>query len=208
MSLFYCLGSSILTTILMEIIFATNNDHKLHEVANLLKDNYKVMSLKEIGCYDDIPETADTLQGNSLLKARYVYERFGKNCFADDTGLEVEALNNAPGVYSARYAGENHDSVANMRKLLADMDGKQNRKARFRTVIALIQDGQEYLFEGEVKGSIIEVPRGTNGFGYDPVFVPEGYDKTFAELDLTVKNKISHRANAVRKLVDFLQNQA
>jgi XTP/dITP diphosphohydrolase len=192
-------------TVEMEIIFATNNDHKLHEVANLLKDKYQIMSLKEIGCYDDIPETANTLQGNALLKARYVYERFGKNCFADDTGLEVEALHNAPGVYSARYAGENHDAAANMRKLLAEMDGKQNRKARFRTVIALIQNGQEYLFEGEVKGMIIESPRGANGFGYDPIFVPEGYTNTFAELDLEVKNRISHRANAVKKLVTFLK---
>jgi XTP/dITP diphosphohydrolase len=189
----------------MEIIFATNNDHKLHEVADLLKEKYQVLSLKEIGCFDDIPETAETLQGNALLKARYVYERYGKNCFADDTGLEVEALNNAPGVYSARYAGEDKDAQANMRKLLNELQGITNRRARFRTVIALILNGQESLFEGEVKGTIIDFPRGINGFGYDPVFVPEGYDKTFAELDLSVKNGISHRANAVKKLTYFLQ---
>jgi XTP/dITP diphosphohydrolase len=189
----------------MEIIFATNNDHKLHEVSEYLQNKYKIVSLKEIGCFDDIPETADTLEGNALLKARYVHERFGKDCFADDTGLEVEALNNAPGVYSARYAGADKDAGANMRKLLAELSDKPNRKARFRTVIALIKGGNEYLFEGEVRGSILHEPKGVNGFGYDPVFMPENYDKSFAELDLSVKNTISHRANAVKKLVEFLQ---
>jgi XTP/dITP diphosphohydrolase len=164
------------------------------------------LSLKEIGCFDDIPETADTLEGNALLKARYVYERFGKDCFADDTGLEVEALNNAPGVYSARYAGTDKDAGANMRKLLDELSDESNRKARFRTVIALIKEGTEYLFEGEVRGTISCEPKGINGFGYDPIFVPENYDKSFAELDLSVKNTISHRANAVKKLVDFLQD--
>jgi len=189
----------------MEIIFATNNDHKLHEVSEYLNNTYKIVSLKEIGCFDDIPETADTLEGNALLKARYVHERFGKDCFADDTGLEVEALNNAPGVYSARYAGADKDAGANMRKLLAELSDEPNRKARFRTVIALIKGGKEYLFEGEVRGIILHEPKGVNGFGYDPVFMPENYDKSFAELDLSVKNTISHRANAVKKLVDFLQ---
>ncbi len=189
----------------MEIIFATNNDHKLHEVSEYLKHTYKIVSLKEIGCFDDIPETADTLEGNALLKARYVHERFGKDCFADDTGLEVEALNNAPGVYSARYAGADKDAGANMRKLLAELSDEPNRKARFRTVIALIKGGKEYLFEGEVRGIILHEPKGVNGFGYDPVFMPENYDKSFAELDLSVKNTISHRANAVKKLVEFLQ---
>jgi XTP/dITP diphosphohydrolase len=190
----------------MEIIFATNNDHKLHEVSHYLRNRYKILSLKEIGCFDDIPETADTLEGNALLKARYVYERFGKDCFADDTGLEVEALNNAPGVYSARYAGTDKDAGANMRKLLDELSDESNRKARFRTVIALIKEGTEYLFEGEVRGTISCEPKGINGFGYDPIFVPENYDKSFAELDLSVKNTISHRANAVKKLVDFLQD--
>lgn len=188
----------------MEIIFATNNDHKLYEVSEYLKERYQIVSLKEIGCTDDIPETADTLEGNALLKARYVYERYGKDCFADDTGLEVEALHNAPGVYSARYASEAKDAQANMRKLLSEMQEKQNRNARFRTVIALIQDGKEYLFEGEVKGTIAREPKGRHGFGYDPVFIPENYDKSFAELDLATKNSISHRANAVKKLVGFL----
>lgn len=188
----------------MEIIFATNNDHKLHEVSEFLKNQYKIVSLQEVGCTDDIPETADTLEGNALLKARYIYDRFGKDCFADDTGLEVEALNNAPGVYSARYAGEAKDNYANMHKLLTEMTGKNNRNARFRTVIALIKDGNEYLFEGAVKGTIALEPKGQYGFGYDPIFVPENYDKSFAELDLTVKNSISHRANAVKKLVAFL----
>ena len=141
----------------MEIIFATNNDHKLHEVSEYLNNTYKIVSLKEIGCFDDIPETADTLEGNALLKARYVHERFGKDCFADDTGLEVEALNNAPGVYSARYAGADKDAGANMRKLLAELSDEPNRKARFRTVIALIKGGKEYLFEGEVRGIILHV---------------------------------------------------
>lgn len=189
----------------MEIIFATNNDHKLHEVSEYLNNTYKIVSLKEIGCFDDIPETADTLEGNALLKARYVHERFGKDCFADDTGLEVEALNNAPGVYSARYAGADKDAGANMRKLLAELSDEPNRKARFRTVIALIKGGKEYLFEGEVRGIILHEPKGVNGFGYDPVFMPENYDKSFAELDLSVKNTISHRANAVKKLVAFLK---
>jgi XTP/dITP diphosphohydrolase len=188
----------------MELIFATNNEHKLHEVSEYLHGKYKLLSLKEIGCVDDIPETADTLEGNALLKARYVYERYGKDCFADDTGLEVAILNNAPGVYSARYAGEAKDAGANMQKLLSEMQGKTDRQARFRTVIALIKEGKEYLFEGEVRGSISQQPKGQYGFGYDPVFVPENYDKSFAELDLSVKNSISHRANAVKKLTNFL----
>lgn len=188
-----------------EIVFATNNEHKLHEVAELLGDRYTVVGLKDIGCTEDIPETADTLEGNALLKAKYVFDKFGKNCFSDDTGLEVEALNNAPGVYSARYAGETKSAEANMNKLLFELQNKSNRKARFRTVVALIIDGDEHLFEGEVKGSIIEEKRGAEGFGYDPIFVPDGYTKTFAELPLTEKNTISHRARAVKKLVTFLE---
>jgi XTP/dITP diphosphohydrolase len=188
-----------------EIVFATNNEHKLHEVAELLGDRYTVVGLKDIGCSEEIPETADTLEGNALLKAKYVFDKFGKNCFSDDTGLEVEALNNAPGVYSARYAGETKSAEANMNKLLFELQNKSNRKARFRTVVALIIDGDEHLFEGEVKGSIIEEKRGAEGFGYDPIFVPDGYTKTFAELPLTEKNTISHRARAVKKLVTFLE---
>ncbi len=186
-----------------ELVFATNNAHKLEEVSAMLKD-VRILSLKEIGCTEDIPETAETLEGNALLKARYIVEKYGKNCFSDDTGLEVEALNGAPGVYSARYAGESQNSEANMQKLLVEMAGKSNRKARFRTVIALILDGKEYLFEGEVRGVITEERRGAEGFGYDPVFLPDGYTKTFAELPLSEKNIISHRAKAVAKLIEFL----
>lgn len=187
-----------------KIVFATNNLHKLEEVASLLQDKIALQSLSDINCTDDIPETADTLEGNALQKARYVYEKYGVDCFADDTGLEVEALNNEPGVYSARYAGEAKDAQANMNKLLLNLKNIENRKARFRTVIALILDGKEYIFDGEVKGTIIKEKKGGAGFGYDPIFLPLGYEKTFAELDLQIKNKISHRANAVAKLIDFL----
>ena len=182
-----------------KIVFATNNQHKLDEVKKITEGLIEIVSLSDINCTDDIEETADTLEGNALLKARYIKEKFGFDCFADDTGLEVEVLNNAPGVYSARYAGVAHDSEANMQKLLDNMKGTDNRHARFRTVIALILNGKEYLFEGIVKGTIIEEKRGDQGFGYDPVFVPEGYDQTFAQLGSSVKNSISHRARAVIK---------
>ena len=187
------------------LVFATNNAHKLEEVRAILGNDFQIASLKEIGCHDDIPETADTLEGNAMQKAQYIKDKFGMDCFADDTGLEVEALNNAPGVFSARYAGPGHDSEANMKKLLHEMEGKENRKARFRTVIALLLDGKEYTFEGIVKGNIIEEKRGDSGFGYDPIFVPEGYDLTFAELGNDIQNKISHRAEAVKKLSAFLK---
>jgi XTP/dITP diphosphohydrolase len=189
-----------------DLVFATNNRHKLEEVAPLLGNTYTLLSLSDIGCTKDIPETAETLQGNALLKAEYVYANYGKNCFSDDTGLEIEALNNAPGVHSARYAGEHKSAADNVAKVLRKMQGKTNRKARFRTVIAFILNGKQYFFEGEVKGSIIDHPTGTKGFGYDPIFVPEGYDKTFAELELEVKNTISHRARAVKQLITFLSN--
>ena len=189
----------------MKLVFATNNQHKLDEVRKIsAQHNIEIVSLAEIDCHDDIPETADTLDGNALQKAQYIRVKFGLDCFADDTGLEVEALNNAPGVYSARYAGPGHDSEANMKKLLNEMEGKENLKARFRTVIALLLGGETHLFEGIVEGSITTEKRGGNGFGYDPVFVPEGYDKTFAELGNDVKNKISHRARAVEQLEAFL----
>ncbi|MBN1462462.1 MAG: non-canonical purine NTP diphosphatase [Paludibacteraceae bacterium] len=189
-----------------EIVFATNNLHKLDEVLPLLAEKYTVLSLNDIGCTEEIPETADTLEGNALLKAQYIYTSYGKNCFADDTGLEVEALDNAPGVYSARYAGEEKSAEANMHKLLQELNGKTNRNARFRTAIALIIDGENYIFEGEVTGKIIENKRGTKGFGYDPLFIPTGYNQTFAEIALSEKNKISHRAKAVQKLITFLEN--
>lgn len=189
-----------------KLVFATNNAHKLEEVSAILGDSINLLSLKDIDCHTDIPETADTLEGNALLKSSYVFKNYQLDCFADDTGLEVEALNGAPGVYSARYAeGEGHDAQANMLKLLHNMEGKENRKAQFRTVISLIMDGKEYLFEGVIKGEIIKEKRGDSGFGYDPVFVPEGYNQTFAELGNDIKNRISHRALAVNKLCDFLR---
>lgn len=190
----------------MKLVFATNNQHKLDEVRKVVTGDFEIVSLSEIDCHDDIPETADTLEGNALQKARYIKEHFGYDCFADDTGLEVEALNNAPGIYSARYAGPEHDSEANMNKLLQKMKDKENRKAQFRTAIALILNGKEYLFEGIVRGSIITEKRGNSGFGYDPIFVPENYTETFAELGNDIKNQISHRAEAVKKLIEFLSN--
>jgi XTP/dITP diphosphohydrolase len=188
-----------------KLVVATNNAHKLEEISAILGDEMELLSLKDIGCEADIPETADTLEGNARQKARYIYENYQLDCFADDTGLEVEALDGAPGVFSARYAGNGHDSEANMQKLLRELEGKQNRKAQFRTAICLIMGGEEYLFEGIVKGEIIEEKRGSAGFGYDPIFVPEGFDKTFAELGNEVKNTVSHRALAVEKLCRFLK---
>jgi XTP/dITP diphosphohydrolase len=188
------------------MVVATNNAHKLKEIAAILGQEIELLSLKDIQCFADIPETADTLEGNARQKAMYIYENYGMDCFADDTGLEVEALGGAPGVFSARYAGEGHDSEANMQKLLKELAGKENRKAQFRTVICLIRNGKEHLFEGIVKGEIIQEKRGGEGFGYDPIFVPEGYDLTFAELGDDVKNTISHRARAVEKLCQFLLN--
>lgn len=188
-----------------KLVFATNNAHKLEEISAILGDKVEILSLKEIGCEADIPETADTLEGNALLKAQYIREHYGLDCFADDTGLEVDALHGAPGVYSARYAGgEGHDSEANMKRLLKELEGEGNRKARFRTVIALILNGTVHEFEGTVEGTILREKRGASGFGYDPVFVPEGYTESFAELGEEIKNRISHRARAVQKLAEFL----
>lgn len=191
-----------------KLVFATNNAHKLEEISAILGDKVEILSLKDIHCQVDIPETADTLEGNSLLKAQYICEHYGMDCFADDTGLEVEALNGAPGVYSARYAGgEGHDSEANMKRLLKELEEKENRKARFRTVIALILNGEVHQFEGTVEGHILREKRGSSGFGYDPVFVPEGYTESFAELGEEIKNQISHRARAVQKLAEFLKTE-
>ena len=219
-----------------KIVFATNNKHKLEEIRSILGENFEVLSLNDIGCHEDIPETSDTLEGNAMQKAQYVFDKYGYACFADDTGLEVEALGSEPGIYSARYAaldGDDsisHDSEANMAKLLRKLEGEKNRKARFRTVIALIthpqslpkggksdmiptiksnekpslREGYRVGFEGIVNGTIINERRGGEGFGYDPIFQPEGYDQTFAELGSEIKNKISHRARAVKKLADFL----
>ncbi len=201
----------------MKIVFATNNQHKLDEIRGILGDGFEIVSLNDIGCHEDIPETGKTLEENALQKAQYVYEHYHVNCFADDTGLEVDALNGAPGVYSARYAGgEGHDSEANMTKLLHELGNNNNRKARFRTVIALIEKKdvcpcgctsvkKVHQFEGIVNGKIIRERRGGEGFGYDPIFQPEGYDKTFAELGMDIKNTISHRARATQKLAEYLK---
>ena len=193
-----------------QLVFATNNAHKLSEVRAITDGHFAILSLDDIGCHDDIPETADTLEGNALQKARYIAERYHVNCFADDTGLEVEALGGQPGVHTARYAyPDRHDPEANTRKLLAELAGKDNRHARFRTAIAYIDEaGEEHLFEGIVEGSIAEAERGTEGFGYDPVFCPEeGGGKTFAELGVDVKNRISHRARAVAQFAKYLLGQ-
>ena len=189
-----------------EIIFATNNAHKLSEVQALLGENFHLLTPCDCGITEDIPETAATLDGNASQKSHYLYDRVGKNCFADDTGLEVEALGGEPGVRSARYATDGHDFAANNRLLLKNMEGKENRKARFRTVISLILDGEEHLFEGIVEGRIAESEAGCGGFGYDPLFIPDGYDCTFAEMSAEEKNAISHRGRAVQKLVTFLTN--
>lgn len=188
-----------------ELVFATNNAHKLQEIRSMVGQKFRILSLADINCHDDIPETADTLEGNALIKARYVFERYGLDCFADDTGLEVTALGGAPGVHTARYAfPDRHDPEANTLKLLDELKDADTRTARFRTSIALILDGKEYLFEGVVEGEIATEQRGTEGFGYDPVFIPENLGKTFAELGVEVKNGISHRARAVAKLAAFL----
>ncbi len=189
-----------------KIVFATNNAHKLQEVRYALKGIYEIISLKEIGFTDDIPEPYETLEENALTKSKTIAEKFMINCFADDTGLEVDALNGAPGVYSARYAGKNCSFQDNVNKLLYEMQAHKNRKAKFRTVISLIINKKEYQFEGEVKGHIATDKTGTEGFGYDPVFIPNGYPISFAEMDLEEKNKISHRGLAVKKLVEFLKN--
>lgn len=191
----------------MKLVFATNNAHKLRELQNLLGDGITLLSLSDINCNEEIPEDFDTLEENANQKAAYIYKKYNVNCFADDTGLEIEALNNAPGVYSARYAGETKDSKANMKKVLANLQDKTNRKAQFRTVISLYIDGKNYQFEGIAKGNILTKEQGVDGFGYDPIFQPEGYQKTFAEMDMNTKNNISHRGRAVQKLVDFLQQQ-
>lgn len=190
----------------MKLVFATNNEHKINEIREMLSDKFILVSLDQIGCNDDIPETSDTIEGNASQKANYIYEKYGLNCFADDTGLEVEALDMAPGIYSARYAGPQRNSEDNIDKLLSELDKIKNRKARFRTVISLILDGKETLFEGIVNGNIIEERKGKKGFGYDPVFQPDGYNLSFAEMDLNEKNKISHRGRAIAKLTNFLTN--
>jgi XTP/dITP diphosphohydrolase len=190
----------------MKIVFATNNAHKLGEVAQVVGDKFELVTLRECGITEDIPENEPTLEGNALAKARYVYERTGLNCFADDTGLEVDALGGEPGVRSARYATDGHDDEANKKLLLERMQGVESRAAQFRTAVALIIGGKEYLFEGVVRGDIATEEHGEGGFGYDPLFLPECGEKTFAEMSAEAKNEISHRGRAVRKLAEFLQN--
>lgn len=199
----------------MKIVFATNNQHKLDEIRNILGKDFEIVSLNEIGCHEDIPETGKTLEENAWQKANYIFNKYGLSCFADDTGLEVDALNGAPGVFSARYAGgEGHDSEANMQKLLRELAENNNRKARFRTVIALIlkdesrgtEDERRETFEGIVEGHIAHEKSGAEGFGYDPIFVPDGYNQSFAELGIDIKNQISHRARAVKKLAEYFNS--
>lgn len=190
----------------MKIVFATGNPNKVKEIQQLIPNEIELLGLKDIHCTEDIPETQPTIEGNASQKAFYVFENYHVNCFADDTGLEVEALDGRPGVVSARYAGENKSAEDNMNKVLAEMKGMSNRKARFKTVISLVMDGKEIQFEGIMNGTIVHEKRGDHGFGYDPIFVPNGYDKTFAEMDIADKNKISHRALAVNKLVEYLES--
>jgi XTP/dITP diphosphohydrolase len=189
----------------MKLVFATNNQHKLKELQAILGNHFELLSLKDIGCFEEIPEEQPTLEGNASQKAFYVYEKFGYSCFADDTGLEIEALNGEPGVFSARYAGETKDPQANMDKVLAKLKSTEHRKARFRTVISLVLDGKEKQFDGIVEGEITRERKGDSGFGYDPIFLPAGFEKTFAEMSLDDKNQISHRARAVQKLVEYLK---
>lgn len=189
----------------MKLIFATHNTHKLEEVQSILGIDIELLSLDDLHCTEDIPETAETLEGNALQKARYIYDTYHQNCFSDDTGLEIEVLGGKPGVYSARYAGEACHFEDNMNKVLQEMQNATNRNACFRSVIALILNGKEYLFEGKIEGEILTYKKGVEGFGYDPIFQPAGYDITFAEMDIKDKNKISHRGRSMAKLIAFLK---
>ncbi|QLC65438.1 non-canonical purine NTP diphosphatase [Flavobacterium sp. LPB0248] len=188
----------------MKLVFASNNKNKIAEIQSMLPDSIKILSLEDINCLEDIPETADTIEGNAILKADYVTQKYGYDCFADDTGLEVNALNGEPGVYSARYAGEQKNADDNMNKLLDALKNEENRSAQFKTVITLNLNGKQYLFTGIAKGEITLTKTGTNGFGYDPIFKPENFNETFSELPLETKNTIGHRGKAVKQLIDFL----
>ena len=188
----------------LQLVFATNNRHKLDEVAAKINDNIQLLTLNDIGCREDIEETGNTFEENARIKSRFIYDHYHLNCFGDDSGLLVDALNGAPGVYSARYAGEHGNHLANLTKVLEKLQGIENRKASFKTVISLIWNGEEHIFEGTVEGTIRHEPSGSHGFGYDPIFQPDGYDITFAEMSIKEKNKISHRAAAVEKLIAFL----
>ncbi|MCV9927011.1 non-canonical purine NTP diphosphatase [Flavobacterium sp. LS1R49] len=188
----------------MQLVFASNNLNKIKEIQSILNGSIQILSLEDIGCHEDIPETADTIEGNAILKADYVTKKYGYDCFADDTGLEISALNGEPGVYSARYAGEQRNSDDNINKVLEGLKNITDRNAHFKTVIALNLNGKQHLFTGIANGKIIQDKKGTQGFGYDPIFQPEGYDETFAELPLSIKNKIGHRGKATQQLIDFL----
>jgi XTP/dITP diphosphohydrolase len=190
----------------MKLVFATHNANKAKEIQSLLPENFQILTLSDINCHEEIPETAETLEGNSLLKAKFVSDHFNLNCFADDTGLEIEALNGRPGVYSARYAGEEKSAEANMNLVLSELEKESNRKAQFRTVITLILNDKTHIFEGIVRGEMSTKKRGSDGFGYDPIFIPEGQNKTFAEMTLAEKNQQSHRARAFEKMVTFLHS--
>ncbi|MBD3636832.1 MAG: non-canonical purine NTP diphosphatase [Crocinitomicaceae bacterium] len=190
----------------MKLIFATQNQHKAKEIQQMMPVGIEIKTLRDIGCHEDIPETADTLEGNAAMKAQYVVDHYKVNCFADDTGLEIDSLNGEPGVYSARYAGEEKNAENNMDLVLKKLNGVQNRKARFRTVISLMLDGEEHQFEGIVNGTIRQERSGTEGFGYDPIFQPDGYTQTFSEMSMEEKNKISHRGRAIQKLVKYLSS--
>ncbi len=192
---------------MMKLVFASNNKNKIKEIQSILNGSIQLLSLEDIGCHEDIPETADTIEGNAILKANYVTEKFGYDCFADDTGLEVHALNGEPGVYSARYAGEQKNADDNMNKLLDALKNQENRSAQFKTVIALNLNGEQHLFTGLAKGNITLNKTGNHGFGYDPIFKPENYSETFAELSAETKNKISHRARATEQLIDYLNSR-
>ncbi len=188
----------------MNLVFATNNNHKLTEIREAVGSSFNILSLADIKCFEEIPETGDTLEANALQKARYIFDKYGLSCFADDTGLEIDSLNGEPGVYSARYAGLQKDAEDNMKKVLSNLEGKNDRTASFRTVIALIIDEKEWFFEGAVNGTILNERQGEEGFGYDPIFMPKGFNQSFAEMPLSEKNEISHRARAVKKLIQFL----
>lgn len=190
----------------MKLVFASNNTNKIAEIKQMLPAFIELLSLNDIGCTEDIPETAATIEGNAILKADYVTQKYGFNCFADDTGLEVEVLDGAPGVYSARYAGEAKNAEANMDKLLSELKDNENRNAQFKTIIAININGSQHLFEGIIKGTIIQEKRGNKGFGYDPIFVPEGFETTFAEMEMHEKATLSHRGRATRKLIEFLKS--
>ncbi len=192
---------------MIKLIFATQNIHKVQEINNILGKDFNILNLTEMGCLEELPETQNTFEGNALQKAQFVFDKFNQNCFADDSGLEIVALDNKPGIFSARYAGIEKNMDANINKILEEMNGIPNREAQFRTVIALIINGKNFIFNGIIKGTIINEKRGSNGFGYDPIFIPDGHLQTFAEMPLDQKNKISHRAIAIQKLKNFFIKQ-